>query len=280
MYFCVVLCIVCFVAFPVLIVCICVLNNCHRVATQLQLNISYIISSRRLPSSSDHWRPWRWRQQAPPKCWYQHTILRTSCASSSKSTEVVAKAPARNALIQHIDCPSTGGGGAAVSADAGTCGNVACWEMAPSWPRLEKKNASRFFTAATRGSGQEGRDAVDVKERRRGVRQRQREREVRGTAPNVMIFQMFTLAQMVHYLSTPLRASNVTIVKFPIFNYKSCQHVPASVGSRQPHCKSKATGRQLHLPHRTLTLRRLMSCIYGAPILDVSRSHTTTQHSR
>ena len=28
------------------------------------------------------------------------------------------------------------------------------------------------------------------------------------------------------------------------------------------------------------TLRRLMSYIYGAPILDVSRSHTTTQHSR
>jgi len=30
----------------------------------------------------------------------------------------------------------------------------------------------------------------------------------------------------------------------------------------------------------SLTLRRLMSFIYGAPILDVSRSHTTTQHSR
>jgi len=30
----------------------------------------------------------------------------------------------------------------------------------------------------------------------------------------------------------------------------------------------------------TLTLRRLMSYIYGAPILDVSRSHTSTQHSR
>jgi len=29
-----------------------------------------------------------------------------------------------------------------------------------------------------------------------------------------------------------------------------------------------------------LTLKRLMSYIYGAPILDVSRSHTTTQHSR
>jgi hypothetical protein len=31
----------CFVTFPALFVCICVLNNCHRVATQLQLNISY-----------------------------------------------------------------------------------------------------------------------------------------------------------------------------------------------------------------------------------------------
>ena len=29
-----------------------------------------------------------------------------------------------------------------------------------------------------------------------------------------------------------------------------------------------------------LTLRRLMSYIYGAPILDVSTSHTMTQHSR
>ena len=29
-----------------------------------------------------------------------------------------------------------------------------------------------------------------------------------------------------------------------------------------------------------LTLRRLMSYIYGAPILDVSSSHTTTQNSR
>jgi len=29
-----------------------------------------------------------------------------------------------------------------------------------------------------------------------------------------------------------------------------------------------------------LTFRLLMSYIYGAPMLDVSRSHTTTQHSR
>jgi hypothetical protein len=44
-YVCVVLCIVCFVTFPVLFVCTCVLNNCHRMATQLQLNISYHILS-------------------------------------------------------------------------------------------------------------------------------------------------------------------------------------------------------------------------------------------
>jgi len=31
---------------------------------------------------------------------------------------------------------------------------------------------------------------------------------------------------------------------------------------------------------KSLTFRRLMSYIYGAPILDVSRSHATTQHSR
>jgi len=31
---------------------------------------------------------------------------------------------------------------------------------------------------------------------------------------------------------------------------------------------------------KLLTIRLLMSYIYGAPILDVSRSHTTTQHSR
>jgi len=43
MYFCVV-CIVCFVTFPVLFVCTCVLNNCHLVTTQLLPKyISYII---------------------------------------------------------------------------------------------------------------------------------------------------------------------------------------------------------------------------------------------
>ena len=44
MYFCVVLCIVCFVSFSVLFAC--VLIYCHRVATQFQLNISYHIKFR------------------------------------------------------------------------------------------------------------------------------------------------------------------------------------------------------------------------------------------
>ena len=35
-----------------------------------------------------------------------------------------------------------------------------------------------------------------------------------------------------------------------------------------------------YLQQCLLTLRLLMSCMYGAPILDVSRSHTTTHHSR
>jgi hypothetical protein len=43
LFFCAFLCNVCFVSFSVMFVCICVLYYCHRVATQLQLNISYHI---------------------------------------------------------------------------------------------------------------------------------------------------------------------------------------------------------------------------------------------
>ena len=40
------------------------------------------------------------------------------------------------------------------------------------------------------------------------------------------------------------------------------------------------TQKRGQIKYTMLTLRLLMSYIYGAPILDVSRSHTTTQHSR
>ena len=52
---------------------------------------------------------------------------------------------------------------------------------------------------------------------------------------------------------------------------------------REQNLVSQTEGRgclKTRCPGRYLTLRRLMSYIYGAPILDVSRSHTTTQHSR
>jgi hypothetical protein len=113
---------------------------------------------------------------------------------------------------------------------------------------LKKKKCVTLLYGSDQRIGAGGEGRCRRKERRRGARHRAR--EVRGTAPNVMIFQMFTLAQMFHYLSTPLRGYNVTIVTFPIFNYKSCQHAPASVRSRQPHCKNKATGRHIcHTEH-------------------------------
>ena len=49
------------------------------------------------------------------------------------------------------------------------------------------------------------------------------------------------------------------------------------------HCKAffRIEGNDVNTEDQfALTLRWLMSYTYGAPILDVSRSHTTTQHSR
>jgi len=57
MYFCVVLYIF-FVSFSALFEWICVANYCHRVATQLQLNISYHI---KLAAR------WRWGVNATPR---------------------------------------------------------------------------------------------------------------------------------------------------------------------------------------------------------------------
>jgi len=54
----------------------------------------------------------------------------------------------------------------------------------------------------------------------------------------------------------------------------------------KPICYLLALLRSHHFLHvsrirvKLLTFRLLMSYTYGAPILDVSRSHTTTQHSR
>jgi len=46
------------------------------------------------------------------------------------------------------------------------------------------------------------------------------------------------------------------------------------------NCPSPLQYSVLTVTNSSLTLRSLTLYIYGAPILDVSRSHTTTQHSR
>jgi len=53
---------------------------------------------------------------------------------------------------------------------------------------------------------------------------------------------------------------------------------PVLIGVCVVHCAATRPNR--FCKRRILTLRLLMSYIYGAPILDVSRSHTTTHHSR
>ena len=50
--------------------------------------------------------------------------------------------------------------------------------------------------------------------------------------------------------------------------------------NRHTNTQSMHTVLLSHYIINPLTLILLMSYIYGAPILDVSRSHTTTQHSR
>jgi len=55
---------------------------------------------------------------------------------------------------------------------------------------------------------------------------------------------------------------------------------PEGRKKRTPPRRTLKDGIYTAMYERDLTLRLLMSYIYGAPILDVSRSHTTTQHSR
>ena len=58
--------------------------------------------------------------------------------------------------------------------------------------------------------------------------------------------------------------------------YRAPMVVPERLSKR----RCKTTFRQAYKYIQSLTPRRLISYTYGAPILDVSRSHTTTQHSR
>ena len=80
--------------------------------------------------------------------------------------------------------------------------------------------------------------------------------------------------------------------RYFIFDYfsKICRENPCLINPLNPElnpiCYLLALLGARHFLHvsrirvKLLTFRLLMSYIYGASILDVSRSHTTTQHSR
>jgi len=73
-----------------------------------------------------------------------------------------------------------------------------------------------------------------------------------------------------------------SVVILPTQQYNTIQYNTIQYENTKIHRKNNLQTSTIdptsHLA--TLILRVLMSYIYGAPILDVSRSHRTTQHSR
>ena len=85
-----------------------------------------------------------------------------------------------------------------------------------------------------------------------------------------------------HYMPRPTRDNNVCDDNIKV---KSCQDFNPLNPELNPirYLLALLAHHFLHVSRirvKSLTLRLLMSYIYGAPILDVSRSHTTTQHIR
>ena len=115
-------------------------------------------------------------------------------------------------------------------------------------------------------------------------------------------FPLFLSTALILFLFFPLKTQiplcyHLRLEFFGTFAIKSCKSTqlsflisPYSFNPSKPElnpiCYLLALLGAHHFLHvsrirvKLLTLRRLMSYIYGAPILDVSRSHTTTQHSR
>ena len=90
----------------------------------------------------------------------------------------------------------------------------------------------------------------------------------------------FTFTWKAQYRRLFLIKSTLNLVVFPI------KHVNPLNPELNPICYLLALLGAHHFLHvskirvKLLTFRLLMSYIYGTSILDVSRSHTTTQHSR
>jgi len=78
----------------------------------------------------------------------------------------------------------------------------------------------------------------------------------------------------------------VVLVDSGVANPEVCYQLNPLNAELNPICYLLALLGTHHFLHvsrirvKLLTFRLLMSYIYGAPILDVSRSHTTTHHSR
>ena len=80
-------------------------------------------------------------------------------------------------------------------------------------------------------------------------------------------------------IQNSIRGLFILIMRMFVAAFLSISHLhnPFVCSSLPQHLAPPQSSR---LQMQFLTLRLLMSYIYGAPILDVSRSHTTTQHSR
>jgi len=76
------------------------------------------------------------------------------------------------------------------------------------------------------------------------------------------------------------KTDNVTVAKIPTVNAEITNFSTKFREKLITHPNELTPALLEEEDPRRLTLRLLMSYKYGAPILDVSRSHTTTQHSR
>ena len=102
------------------------------------------------------------------------------------------------------------------------------------------------------------------------------------------VHKMLTIHRFPNVAYCPSPHSSHHSVSIPLVPERSAR--PLQINPLNPElnpiCYLLALSGAHHFLHvsrirvKLLTLWRLMSYIYGAPILDVSRSHTTTQHSR
>ena len=109
---------------------------------------------------------------------------------------------------------------------------------------------------------------------------------VRPNSPDINTFSLCSLVTNYYDMQTYCLANTHSGVKWGGAKTLGVSNFNPLKPELNPICYLLALLRVHHFLHvsrirvKLLTFRLLMSYIYGAPILDVSRSHTTTQHSR